>query len=247
MPMSNYTNKRLLVLHRNANTDYLSTGFRGGGKYLGPEKALVNSFIRDNPLDVAEGMTGAIFIEPKIESGYPDLVIVLIEEKEIENWRPPEIALSEADFRLIQYLYQVGPGSESEISKGFGLKSRKSLDRLASVGWLKLAKNEFSPTQLSRFSATEIIAVEAKISDPRRALLQAATNTWFASRSIVLTGSKTRAMRIKPHARSSRLGLWVFDDSQLVQLLKGTKFSQPRSYVSRLFDYWARVAITNQR
>jgi hypothetical protein len=70
----------------------------------GPEQELVEEFLDEEPFLTPEGYHATIFCEPRIESGFPDLVIVLWDKSVTEKWVPKRAKLQRLDIQLMHYL-----------------------------------------------------------------------------------------------------------------------------------------------
>ena len=74
-----------------AHRSRLDASFRR--KRPGPELDLIESFLRAMPLHIPRGCQATVFREPQLESGFPDLVIVVWRVATTREWRPARIAL----------------------------------------------------------------------------------------------------------------------------------------------------------
>jgi hypothetical protein len=195
-------------------------------------------------LKAPNGYHITIFREPRLESGYPDLVIVIWKTTTVSGWALERTALTVSDLRLLHNLALCGRSSEQRLKDLFGTAVSRRLQRLWDARmirpwgpgiWQILPLNHI-------YAVRSIVAIEAKMSANSSALDQADLNTWFASESYVLLP------RI-PHERSSfidaarRKGIGVWTNgvpSSRQRAFKRTDL--PRSYVSWLFNEWAWAA-----
>ena len=154
----------------------------------GPEQDLVDGFIRAMPLVHAPDSRVTVIRELGLESGYPDLVIVVWREARTADWGEPRLALVPDDLRLMHYVFQRRRVAHGELEDRFGARfARCSTERLHVAGLVRPAGRAWFPRAFERvFAATKIIAVEAKIGKWADVLNQARLNTWFASKSYVL-------------------------------------------------------------
>jgi hypothetical protein len=157
-------------------------------KLAGPELELVERFIPAMPLVHAPDSRVTVLREPGLESGFPDLVIVVWRFARTADWGKSRFALVLEDLRLMHYLFQRRRAAQSELEDHFGRRfARSSTERLKDAGLIRLAGRAWFPSAFERsFAATKIIAVEAKIGNWTTVLNQARLNTWFASKSYVL-------------------------------------------------------------
>lgn len=197
----------------------------------GPEQELVERFISAMPLAHAPDSRVTVFRELGLESGFPDLVIVVWRDARTVDWGESRLALTPNDLRLMHYIFQRRRASQSEIEEHFGSRfARSSTERLNRAGLVRPAGGAWFPRALERaFAATKIIAVEAKVSKWTEALNQARLNTWFASKSYVLA---PRASEHQVQA-AKRVGIGVLSPrGNAIREWGPPTRSLPRSYAS---------------
>jgi hypothetical protein len=205
----------------------------------GPERELVQAFLEVQPVSTPRGCSVTIFCEPRIESGFPDLVIVLWDKAVTENWAPARSKLRREDIRLVHYLHQAGPLSSKDLQQRLSRPIASSLSRLEAAELVYCACDLWKPQPLRKIFATRhILAIEAKVSEWARALRQAFQNTWFASESYVLLPKEKPNAEIRSAARP--FGVKLCAPGQLLAYKqRSSARSLPRSYVSWLFNEWA--------
>jgi hypothetical protein len=154
----------------------------------GPEQELVERFIPAMPLAHAPDSRVTVLREPGLESGFPDLVIVVWRDARTSDWGESRLALIPDDLRLMHYVFQRRRAANSELEDHFGSRfARSSIERLHDAGLVRPTGRAWFPCAFERvFAATKIIAVEAKIGKWADVVNQARLNTWFASKSYVL-------------------------------------------------------------
>lgn len=202
----------------------------------GPEQKLVEAFLDEQPFSVPSGCRATVFCEPRIESGFPDLVIVMWDATVAEKWVPARAKLQRQDIQLAHYLHETGPLSSHELRSRWSRPIGSCLARLEASELIYLDCGIWKPRPLrNAFAARHILAIEAKISEWARALRQAFQNTWFASDSYVLLPKEKAHADIRSAARP--LGVKLCAPGQ--PLAYRQRASSPRSYVSWLFNEWA--------
>ncbi|MGO9262628.1 MAG: hypothetical protein ACLQU1_41065 [Bryobacteraceae bacterium] len=203
----------------------------------GPEETLIDWFLEQELVRVPRGHRATVFREPRLPSGFPDLVIVIWREAVAREWNPVRASLLAPDLRLMHWLTSSGPQDPSAVAALFP-DSTRALERLERAGMVRKVEGRWKNQSLSAvFAATQIIAVEAKMKEWRSALGQAHLNTWFASHSCVLVPRVPRHSTLLQDAHE--LGLTVFDQEQASYNLTEQRSFAPRSYVSWLFNDWA--------
>lgn len=210
----------------------------------GPEDLLVDWFLTQDLVRIPSGHRATAFREPRLPSGFPDLVIVIWKEAIARQWSPARESLQASDLRLMHLLACSGPQTPEAIEALFPNWER-SLQRLAEAGMVRTNKERWEIQSLDLvFAATQIIAVEAKIKEWRSALDQAHLNTWFASDSWVLVPRVPRNSTLLQDARE--LGVTVFAQESAICPMSAPAACTPRCYVSWLFNDWAWRAARQQ-
>lgn len=221
----------------------IGTSFRR--QRSGPERALIDWFLESIPVRIPSGCRMTIFQEPRLESGFPDLVIVLWRERRTWEWNPARVKLTSEDIRLLHYLDHNGPGALPVLERFFDKSVALQLDRLeeAQVAFCRSGTWRVRPLN-KIFAVQQIIAIEAKIDDLRGGLHQAMLNTWFASVSYLLTPYAPRSEDVLDRASAFGVGLWSRKRGIIHQPSTGPV---PRSYASWLFNEWVWKAELSSR
>ena len=227
----------IVVNSRTAKKYGLDLRFR---KFVsGPEGDLIKRFLKNLPVYVSGNQRVVVFVEPRIESGAPDIVIVMIRERLLRRWNGARDLLGPKDLRLLHYLDAIGPRTASQLNAIFKDSVERSLVRLSEAGMTFPGKGKWHAHSFHKlFAATEIIAVEAKINEWARVRRQAELNTWFASRSVILVPGTDQALALHSRLFGSGLGVWVCGNKNNKAIIgRAKKVSQ--SYVSWLFSEMA--------
>lgn len=140
------------------------------------------------PLVHAPDSRVTVLRELRLDTGFPDLVVVVWRDSRTADWGESRMALVTDDLRLMHYLFQRRRAAQSDLESHFGSRfARSSTERLHGAGLVRRVGRAWFPSAFERsFAATKIIAVEAKIGKWTDVLTQARLNTWFASKSYVL-------------------------------------------------------------
>jgi len=202
----------------------------------GPESELVQWFLNNPSVTIPRGCHMTIFQEPRIESGYPDLVVVQWREGRTLDWRPERLKLKAGDIRILQYLSYAGPASQCSLKTLFGRDTTSRLERLLDADVIHFRSGIWKARPLKNtFAVQRIIAIEAKMEDIRGGFQQALLNTWFASLSYLLTPHVPRNEGFMVRAAALGVGLW----SQKAGVVHEPEAAPvPRSYASWLFNEW---------
>ena len=214
---------------------FIGPSFRS--RRLGPEWGLLDEFLKAPLFRVPSGCEAIVFREPRLPSGFPDLVIVILDEQMTGTWVPAREALTREDVRLAHYIYRTGKCSVERLKTLFAGTVSSSLQRLAAAQMISLDGSNWQLAPLnSVFATQEIIAVEAKMSEWKVGLEQALLNTWFASVSYMLVPSVANGSAVLERARALGIGVWTKEDNPVKP---GKPQLQPCSYASWLFNEWA--------
>lgn len=204
----------------------------------GPEQDLVDKFLGLFKIPVARGGRVTVFREPRLSSGFPDLVIVVWSESIAVQRAKPDVALVASDLRLLHHLATAHEADHPALAKLLGARVRRSLERLESAGLVRLRRGLWRARPLSKvFAVRDIIAVEAKVAGWRQAVRQAWINTWFASESYVLVPRLPRIARLVDEAQMSGIGVCTLSENT-PQKIRAARMPLPRSYASWLFNEW---------
>ena len=205
----------------------------------GPEQELVDWFLRECPFRTPRGTELTVFCQPQLESGCPDIVLVLWSTAAVEKWDHRRSDLTRDDIRVLHYLYSTGPSTIEDLRATFGRKVVTAIERLASARTVRRLHGKWRARSLAAsFAVRRIVAIEAKIGKWAQAVHQAALNTWFASDSCVLVPRVPRGAELLDQASDLGIHVLTRSDPNPVGKLSGTA-DLPRSYVSWLFNEWA--------
>lgn len=225
------------IVDFNSVTSNVGAAFRAHRD--GPERDLVDQFLADLPFSVPRGCHATVFREPRIASGFPDLVIVFWSIATATKWTPERSSLTPDDVRIAHYLYQCGPLPEAGIRSVASRNIRRTLERLEAAEVVRRVRNHWQLRSLSTaFAARRIIAIEAKVSEWGVAINQAFLNTWFASDSFVLVPEGAPVSRLEDVTKPLGVGVRRLGE-QIVCNQPAFPHSVPRSYASWLFNEWS--------
>ena len=210
----------------------------------GPETDLVNMFIARYLLKLSNlKRSYALFAEPLLDTGFPDIVIVGFNPSIFRRWNRTRDDLTIPDFKVVQYLYATGEADEETVKNMLGFSRNKisqSLDRLLEAGLIRLSKTKILPYRLSTvFGVRSIVSIEAKMKNWDSAFKQAEINKWFASESYVLSPINRPQRKILIRSKSLGIGIYSMPNggpaNKLIPSRRGTL---PTSYASWLFNEW---------
>lgn len=172
---------------------------------LGPENIIENAVVkRISNLFPSNTRTSWIGGSLPIGAGIPDLIIVSCE--------PKVTALAQVDIpsaHILAYIRATGKSTLKTIIEHIGKPQHTivgCLDRLIEAGIVLEDSDFFSLSRQCREVLTEIITIEVKISDWKKALLQAERNKIFAHRSFIALPQQV-ADRVSSESLFDRFGI----------------------------------------
>ena len=209
----------------------------------GPEQELVEHFIPHVTTSFRNKDTSlAVFYEPKLDTGFPDIVFVEFCADIFSEWKEPRSYLLPVDLKVLHHLYCVGGSNSETLENQLGIKDKNliiSLERLLNSKLIRRYAKQWKPYQLKHtFAIKRIVAVEAKIEDWKSAFQQAEINTWFASESYVLSPVSSPTTRIVNISQRLGLGIYTFCDTHVNQVTQAVKGSLPSCYAAWMFNEW---------
>lgn len=217
-------------------------GLRFRNPKSGPELELVDRLVERTQLNEDHGYQVTIFREPKIVSGFPDLVIVIWDGSIAANWCNSRANLDIADFKLMHYLSVDVPISKEQLKTRPFKTLEKSLYKLECAEMVELVPGGWVARPCDyTFAAKHIVAVEAKMNNAWSALEQATRNIWFASCSCVVMPKLPRDEQLMRRAEAVGVSFFeagnfgFFDHHPIVC----DESFVPLSYVSWMFNDWA--------
>jgi predicted transcriptional regulator len=209
----------------------------------GPETKLVDNFIDYiYNSSLPKNRKLAVFKEPQLDTGYPDIVLIEYLPEIYEQWPEARTALQTIDLKILHFLYTYRGATSYQLENLLGIKSKallRSLERLLDSKLIYRSSKKWRTLRLNHiFAIKKIIAIEAKINNWQSAFHQANLDKWFASESYVLSPI------IQPSAKtidlSSNYGVGIFTcNKNGVQKLSDSCISPlPSCYASWLFNEW---------
>jgi len=191
----------------------------------------------------------AVFVEPRIESGFPDVVFASYLPSITDNWSDKREALSVYDLKLLSYLCNTNGVNGGKLIKKLGFPEKQtitSLEKLMDAKLVSYREGSWRVRELRDvFSITKLIAVEAKLNDISRVVEQTHLNTWFASHSYALINSaEPQNETVKTFSRYG-IGLYC-KGSHFRRVVEAKQHTLPSSYLSFQFNEWIGKSIAHQ-
>jgi len=218
----------------------------------GDECILVKQFIDyycANFLRSCEKSRLAVFVEPRIESGFPDVVFVTYLPSILDNWSVEREKLDTYDLKLLSHLCHTRGLKGTNIIAKLNFSEKQTITSLEKLMDARLVSYRSGCWRIRElrdvFSITKLIAVEAKLNNIAKVVEQSVHNTWFASHSYVLTNaSKPNSGTIRTLTKYG-VGLYC-KAPHFRKLVDAKRLALPSSYLSYQFNEWIGKAITQK-
>ncbi len=217
-----------------------TTSAQGRASRPGPEADLVDRFVQKLPQRTPRNCRLTLFREPRLLTGFPDLVAVTWHVPTAKRWTGPRLTLTAGDLRLVQLLISCGDTTTDVLRDLVRRAPNGSLQRLVAAGLVSERRGRWRVRRLTEtFAVRGIVAFEAKISAWRRAVVQASQNRWFATESYVLLPKFPSSNAIVAEAVRHGIGVWVDGQNEPVMAAPAQQAEQPLSFASWLLNEWA--------
>ena len=188
----------------------------------------------------------AIFIEPQIGTGYPDIVMVEYYDKKIKSHNEFRKPLTDTDLKVLLEIQRTKNVSVFELSNLLGYQIeeiRRILNNLSKSGLIHLSSTSNFARNVplkEYFGVKKIISIEAKIDKWSEAIRQAANNSWFSSESYVLLNKENCSETIINKCKQQGVGV-ILVNGKIEKKLKSKANSLPVSYLSLKFNEWIQA------
>ena len=211
----------------------------------GPESDMLTEFVEQYIAKLTRTMKHyALFFEPLVPTGYPDLVVVPYKPDVYERWEPQRASLQVLDLKILHHLHFTGGTTSGTAMRQLGLGADqllKSLERLMDSGLVERKGQRWAPSGIREtYGIVEIRAIEAKIADWETAFGQARLNRLFASESFVLSPVAQPSPRVVERAADNGIGIISLPAGKRATVLRKPSRSHglPVSYASWMFNEW---------
>jgi hypothetical protein len=177
-----------------------------------------------------------------LPTGIPDAVVFYHSDIQLDRV-PPRRSFSTIHLQIVAHLYDVGSATADELVVSLAIPRvcvETILRDLRDANLLTMRQGTAYRRSLNKvFAAHRIVAIEAKLQDWRKGLMQAAANFWFASHSYLLVPPLRCLDQILTEARKLGVGVLVFDENNTRSAARPKQIRLPASYGSWLIHEWA--------
>lgn len=186
-----------------------------------------------------------IFLEPQLETGYPDIVIVEYFFPKGFSFVDAQVRFSLNELKILFHIQTKRYVIVDELLSQLGYSKEFVEATIEKLLWAKLIyKNKDGKAvrcvSLKKyFPIRKIIAIEAKMNKWGEAIKQANMNTWFSTESYILLNRSCCSPKIKDRCKSDGLGIILVNGDIHTELI-AEKRKLPVSYASFQFNEWLR-------
>lgn len=204
----------------------------------------IHLFLKNNKLNNL-----AVFVEPKIASGFPDIVFASYSPEIIDNWSEAREKLDTIDLKVLSHLILARGCTGSALIMNLKLPEKStllSLEKLMDAHMICRAHGVWMPVALKKiYNVRKLVSVEAKISDMRKVAEQSLINTWFASQSYAVTSISNPQSTTIRHFEKQGTGLYC-KRKGFQKVVEAQKLNLPSSYLSLQFNEWIGKSVAHQ-
>ena len=233
-------NKGLPILSNSiTEIGYISRTSTQGKEYM-----MVQAFLQciNDKYKNCKNKKAMVFIEPQVETGFPDIVIVEYYSLPQNCWNDARSNLNTTDLKILFYIQTNSALSLEKISHTLGFPREiveESVQRLNKAKMVHLYKNGtvFRVPLETYCKIKNIISIEAKINKWSDAIRQANNNAWFSTESYVLLNKESYSQRISDVCEQYGVGILLFNG--VLKKAKNSAFrALPVSFASLQFNEW---------
>jgi len=191
----------------------------------------------------------AVFVEPRIDSGFPDVVFASYLPSIIENWSDKREMLDVFDLKLLSYLCSTKTALGTKIISKLGFPEKQvisSLEKLMDARLISYRDHSWRVREVREvFSLTKLVAIEAKLNNINKVVDQTHLNTRFASQSYALINSRHPQSETQKMFSKYGIGLYC-KGTQFRKVIEAKPLALPSSYLSFQFNEWIGKAVARQ-
>lgn len=226
------------------NNSYENIGIQTRKQTVGIELDMVKNFIEHKKTRFSEkpDKNLAIFIEPKINNAYPDIIFAEYNPTSYELWSKLRNELDIFDLKVLSFIYSTNETTSDEIINKLSIKYKgllHSIEKLYDAKLICRQDSKWSIINKKFWGLRKIECVEAKISKWNEVFQQAVLNTTFSSESSVLSKVKRDPRdNIRTAFSNFGIGIYIYDDLGFSNISKPRKVKIPINHNSLLINEW---------
>lgn len=233
--------QKISVLEQNDNMIGLKTRKQTKGEELDLVKRFIEYYA--NKFEAKKTETKlAIFCEPYIESGFPDIVFAEYNEETYANWNDKREKLKTNDLKVLQHIINSKKITSKKIRTQLGLTGDNDLlpilEKLYDADLIVRKNGFYEPKSLDLiYGIKKLEAFEAKINNITTVVEQANINNWFASKTFILSNVNHPTEKTMQKLEKTGVGMYALDQD-FIKLKEAKVHSLPTCYISLLFNEW---------
>ena len=217
----------------------------------GEEIELVKEFIEfycDRFLKNNKVNNLAVFVEPRVSSGFPDIVFATYSPDILENWSKEREKLDIYDLKVLSHFILSKGFTGEQLINTLKLPEKqilKSIECLIDAKMITRVNGKWKAEKLKNiYSIKKLVSVEAKISDMKKVAEQSLINTWFASQSYALTNIERPQEVTLNNFQKQGVGLYCKRNG-FRKVVEAQKLALPSSYLSLQFNEWIGKSVAS--
>ena len=217
----------------------------------GEEIELVKEFIEfycDRFLKNNKVNNLAVFVEPRVSSGFPDIVFATYSPDILENWSKEREKLDIYDLKVLSHFILSKGCTGEQLINTLKLPEKqilKSIECLMDAKMITRVNGKWKAEKLKNiYSIKKLVSVEAKISDMKKVAEQSLINTWFASQSYALTNIERPQEVTLNNFQKQGVGLYCKRNG-FRKVVEAQKLALPSSYLSLQFNEWIGKSVAS--
>ena len=224
------------------DTSIPQIGYSARHVTLGEEYELVKTFINQisQKRTRLDGCKILIFLEPQIDSGYPDIVIVKYKPLIHENSKIKS-RLTSSHYKVLYEVDRKKKIGKVFLSRYLGINIQelcKLLRDLENANLVRLVNESvYRKAYRDYFCIKKIIAIEAKIDKWKDAMDQALLNTRFSNESYILMRKDKCRNCYEEKCREWGIGVFLLNGKMKLHV-RPQKNPMPGSYIPFVFNDW---------
>ncbi|MCI9399937.1 MAG: hypothetical protein HFJ07_09000 [Lachnospiraceae bacterium] len=240
--------ERVIILDSNVKNIGLYTRTVTEGVELELVKAFIEFYIHDF-LKKNKVNNLAVFVEPQIASGFPDIVFASYSAKILDDWSDERERLDINDFKVLSHLIMVAGCSGEHLAEQLGLSEKivlRALENLMDAKMIRRSRGVWKPVDLKKiYHIKKLVSVEAKMSDIKKVAEQSLINTWFASQSYALVNTASPQNSTITSFEKQGTGLYC-KRRGFKKVVEAQRLKLPSSYLSLQFNEWIGKVAAHQ-
>ena len=210
-------------------------------KTKGKEADFVESFLKTNNLFEEEHLNYIVLQETIVEGNVPDILVISWEKKKDVSWKPERNILSKNDIKILHFITTTKSrgGSQRSIINKLGYDDKIVVKTIQKLKEAKLIVKKKTKVFINEFECNffikDIVAIEAKLNNWKKAFQQAHLNQNFSSKSYVLIPER-KHQKLDSYASHSFTGLITYDGEKAKIKKKAKRHELPGSYFSWIIN-----------